>query len=239
MSKAAVLEVAKSYLGTQEHDERHKEIIRIYNNHKPLARGYAINEYDAWCMAFVSVCFVKAGEVPAIGKTECGCQDYIDYAKSSGKNIVNDPKAGDLIFYGWSSKYHANHVGIITGRNNRTLTVIEGNKSDSVGYRSIDFESESIICFIRPDYSDGNGDYKPGKLSYADSYSPEINGLYEVTAEDFLALRYNPFVSETNLITEMPPAARVRNYGYYTGDWYLVIYNGITGFCHKNWLRRI
>ena len=76
-----ILGIAESYRNTVEHSAKHREILSIYNNHRPLARGYKVTENDAWCMTFISALFIKGNAVDAIGITECGCQEYVNYAK--------------------------------------------------------------------------------------------------------------------------------------------------------------
>ena len=57
-----LVETAKSYLGCKESDGSHKQIIDIYNGHKPLAVGYALNyTTDSWCSAFVSAMSILCG----------------------------------------------------------------------------------------------------------------------------------------------------------------------------------
>ena len=47
-------EYAKQFIGAQEGDSIHHQIIDGYNKIKPLPRGYAVSYTDAWCAAFVS-----------------------------------------------------------------------------------------------------------------------------------------------------------------------------------------
>lgn len=56
----------------KESDDNHKEIIDMYNSHKPLARGYAVTYTDAWCATFVSAVAIKCS-LTDILPIECGC----------------------------------------------------------------------------------------------------------------------------------------------------------------------
>lgn len=67
-----VVQTARSYLGYNEKNGSHREIIDLYNAHKPLARGYAVKYTDAWCATFVSAVAIKCG-LTDIMPTECGC----------------------------------------------------------------------------------------------------------------------------------------------------------------------
>lgn len=242
MSKADdIIKLAESLKGIREYSAEHKTIIQTYNNHSPLARGYKVNLNDAWCMTFVSYLFITTGNVDAIGITECGCEDYWIYARKRSMN-VSEPKRGDLVFYDWHKDGHSDHVGVVVNESPAGyINVIEGNKSDTVGIRNIRITSEFIRGFVRPKWKDTNNKEAPytiGKVHFADSYDGRKGGKYECTASDFLALRYGPG-TEYGMIDEIQPGDTVRCYGYYTGDWYLVAYKGYTGFCHKNWLKKV
>ena len=74
MSKYAskVIAQAVAWLGKNEKDGSHKDMIDIYNAHRPLARGYKVKYTDAWCATFVSAVAVKLGYTGII-PTECSC----------------------------------------------------------------------------------------------------------------------------------------------------------------------
>lgn len=235
-----VLNIANSLKGIREYSAAHKTIVQTYNNHEPLARGYHVQLSDPWCMAFVSYCFIAAGCVDALGKTECGCQDYLDYARSHNM-VVQSPKRGDIVLYDWHGDGHVEHVGIVVNESPASyINVIEGNKSDTVGIRNIRIKSEFITAFVRPNWTDTKEKtpYTVGKVSFADSFDGRIAGSYKCTASDYLALRFGPS-ADYGMIDEIQPGDTVRCYGYFTGDWYLVVYKAFTGFCHKNWLKKV
>lgn len=232
-----ILRIAKSYVGTCEGSQAHITILDTYNSHKPLARGYKVKTSDAWCMTFVSACFILGNAVNALGMTECGCQEYINYAKSKGM-IVTTPTEGDLIFYDWGHDGVVDHVGIVEESGN-TLTIIEGNKSDMVSRRIIAASNPSIKYFVRPKYGNTSGIYDTTKLSYAQKFDKTKAGTYKCIASDFVALRYNPFVTDTNKICEIKAGETCRNYGYFTDNWLLVTYGKYTGFANAMHLEKI
>lgn len=242
MAKANdVLKVADSFRGAIEGGAKHAEILRIYNDHRPLARGYTVKKTDAWCMTFISACFIKANAVNALGLTECGCQEYINYAKKRCMTTSN-PQKGDLVFYDWGNDGCADHVGIIYLISGNVLFVLEGNKADMVSTRSIAKNASTIKCFVHPNYDTENTVYDMSKVDFAQSFDRTIAGEYVCTASDFLALRYNPYVEESekrnNKIAEIKNGETCHNYGYFTNDWYLVVYKGMTGFVNKMHLRK-
>lgn len=156
-----VVSIAASYIGCKESDGSHKKIIDLYNSHKPLARGYAVKYTDAWCSTFASAVAIAAGLTDII-PTECGCQNHIQLFKNKGSWQENDaytPKPGDYIFYDWDdsgagdNKGSADHVGIVEKVSGSTITVIEGNYSDSVKRRTIAVNGRYIRGYGVPKYS--------------------------------------------------------------------------------------
>lgn len=140
-----IIEKAVSFLGCNEKDGSHKKIIDIYNNHKPLARGYKVKYTDAWCATFVSAVAIECGCTDII-PTECGCEEMIKLFQKLGRWVEDDsysPKKADIIFYDWNDSGSgddtgtSDHVGIVESNNGKKITVIEGNKADAVSRREI------------------------------------------------------------------------------------------------------
>lgn len=159
-----IVDTAVAWLGCKESDGSHKKIIDVYNSHKPLARGYAVKYTDAWCSTYASAVAIKAGMTDII-PTECGCEKHIELFKKLGAWKENDaytPKPADYIFYNWDDGANyattdltasADHVGIVTAVSGSTFTVIEGNKSNAVGYRTMKINGKYIRGFGTPDYA--------------------------------------------------------------------------------------
>ena len=155
-----LVKTAQAYLGCKESDGSHRVIIDIYNSHKPLARGYAVTYTDAWCSTFVSAMSILCG-LTEILPTECGCGKHIDLFRGLNSWVEADdyvPKAGDVIFYNWNDSgvgectTGASHVGIVTSCDGRTITIIEGNISNAVGYRTLSVNGRYIRGFGVPKY---------------------------------------------------------------------------------------
>lgn len=162
MSKSAskIIAQAVSWLGYKESDGSHKKIIDVYNGHKPLARGYAVKYTDAWCATFVSSVAIAVGYTDII-PTECSCPKMIELLKNIGAWVENDayvPKPGDILFYDWQdtgagdNKGGADHVGIVEKVDGNTITIIEGNYSNSVKRRSIEVNGKYIRGYGVPKY---------------------------------------------------------------------------------------
>ena len=158
-----IINQAKAWIGKKESNGTHREIIDVYNNHKPLARGYKVKYTDAWCATFVSAVAIKCGCTDII-PTECGCEQMINQFKKIGAWVENEnrtPKPGDIIFYDWSdngigdNKGYSDHVGIVENVSGGKITVIEGNYSDGVGRRVIAVNAKYIRGYGVPKYSTG------------------------------------------------------------------------------------
>lgn len=137
---------AKQFIGAQEGDSIHHQIIDGYNKIKPLPRGYAVSYTDAWCAAFVSFILSKCGATKDI--YECGVQKMYNKAYQQGL-IVKNPSVNDIIFYEWGDDPVLDHVGIISDITGNSLTVIEGNKGHACAYRTIDRRSDYVYGFAR------------------------------------------------------------------------------------------
>lgn len=157
-----VLNVMRSWIGYSEANGKHKQIIDLYNSHKPLARGYAVKYSDEWCDTTVSAAAIKAGVVDLIG-TECGCEQHVKIFQSMGIWIEDGtitPKPGDIILYNWDDATQPNdgysdHIGYVESVSGRTITLIEGNKGEAVARREIPVGWGYIRGYARPKYSSG------------------------------------------------------------------------------------
>lgn len=155
-----VLNVARGWLGYSESNGKFNEILKVYNSHKPLARGYTVKPTDEWCDTFVSACAIKAGAVDLIG-TECGCERHIDIFKKKGIWIEDGskkPQVGDIILFNWDDSTQSNdgfadHIGYVEQVNGNTIICIEGNKNEAVARRTINVGWGYIRGFARPKYA--------------------------------------------------------------------------------------
>ena len=157
---SAVLAQARAWIGRNEAAGSHKEIIDVYNGHKPLARGYKVKYTDAWCATFVSAVAIKCG-LTSIIPTECGCGQMIALFQALGEWQESDsrtPNPGDVIFYDWDDTGAGDntgwpdHVGIVESVSGGKLTVIEGNKNDAVGRRALAVNGRYIRGYGVPKY---------------------------------------------------------------------------------------
>lgn len=190
-----ILDIARGWIGRKESNGTHKEIIDVYNNHKPLARGYKVKCTDSWCATFVSACAIKANYTDII-PTECSCNQMIKRFQSMGRWTEDDghvPHLGDVIFYDWQdsgksdNKGSSDHVGIVEKVANGKITVIEGNKSDAVARRVLNVNGKYIRGFGCPAYDN----YTHVTTPTVQSNKSNVLGTYVVTASD-LSVRTGP-----------------------------------------------
>lgn len=141
--------------------------INLYNHY--TGAGFPLNV--AWCAIYVTViarlCGVGTDIVPNFADCDAGVRWFKDHgrwenSKAQGGSYI--PKRDDVVFY--SNKHtqkDSTHVGYAKEVINGTLKVLEGNKNDAVGYRTISLSDPYIIGYGRVadflgDVSD-KGDY--------------------------------------------------------------------------------
>lgn len=192
MAKTAntILDIARGWLGCKESNGSHKKIIDLYNNHKPLARGYKVKYTDSWCATFVSACAIKANYTDII-PLECSCNQMIKGFQNLGRWTEKDahvPHLGDIIFYDWQdngvgdNKGSSDHVGIVEKVENGKITVIEGNKNDSVSRRVLNVNGRYIRGFGCPAYEAQT----QATVSKPQSNTSSALGTYVVTASSLI-----------------------------------------------------
>lgn len=165
-TRSKIVAQAQAWVGLNEADGSHKQIIDIYNSHKPWARGYKLKYTDSWCSGTISALAIACGATDII-PTEVGCEKHIALFKKLGIWVEDDsftPLPGDIVFYDWDdsgkgdNKGHSDHVGIVEKVNGDTITVIEGNYSNSVKRRTLKVNGKYIRGYGVPKY---NAEVKP------------------------------------------------------------------------------
>ena len=181
--RAKVVETAISYLGCKESDGSHRKIIDLYNSQRPLPVGYKMSYTDPWCAGFVSAVAVQV-DLTDIIFPECSCSRMIKLYQKAGRWTENDayvPQPADLLMYDWQdsgigdNSGAPDHIGMVTRVDGTTITVIEGNKSDSVAYRTIQVNGRYIRGYCLPDYASKASAAGMGKDWAAEAKSWSIN----------------------------------------------------------------
>ena len=155
-----IVTAAEGWLGCNEADGSHKQIIDLYNTQDPLPRDYQVTYEDNWCATFASVAAMEA-EMESIIPLECSCEQQINLFREMGSWREDEcylPQPGDYIYYVWDEwrkgdcTAWANHVGIVAETFGPVIKVIEGNKDDAVGFRYIFLNDICIRGYGLPDY---------------------------------------------------------------------------------------
>lgn len=143
----------KSWNGYSESNGKaQKYIINPWNK----KTGMKVNcKTTAWCAITTASCLLQVGVKKL--STSAGCTQQMKWYKSKKRwrKRGSTPKVGDLVFYDFKGKGKATHTGMVTSVNYKKkgyIYVIEGNKSNKVGYRHISYTSKSILGFGIPYY---------------------------------------------------------------------------------------
>lgn len=160
-----IIKKAISYLGVKE-PTGDDQFIKLYN--QLTNAGFSMTV--AWCAIFVTAIARLVGASTSLIPTFASCDlgvDWFDkkgrYEKSKYYGGTYTPKRGDIVFY--SSKHtqsDSTHVGYAVETIGNTLKAIEGNKSDAVGYRTINLNDKYIIGYGRvADFAGGTATVTP------------------------------------------------------------------------------
>jgi hypothetical protein len=180
-----VIDVAKRDLGARQYSEKHAQIIRDFNR-IPGMGTWMSTDY-AWCAASVSVWGYRAG-LEDIFYPSASCNAMINLYKKHGRWMEKDgyvPEIGDVIMYDWDdsgkgdNKGEADHVGIVISVVNGYMTVIEGNKHNAVGVRTLAVGGRYIRGFCLPDYA-SKADKALPVTDYAKSLQVALNTAYDL-----------------------------------------------------------
>ena len=156
-----LVDTACAWAGIREGDEDHRALIDRYNSLDPLPVDYRVTYEDAWCAAFGSVAAMDADLLDII-PAECSCNRQIRLFQEMGRWEEADnhlPLPGDYIFYDWDIPRSfdctggSDHVGIVVGTCGPFIRVMEGNKDDDAGYRTIWRNDWCIRGYGLPDYA--------------------------------------------------------------------------------------
>lgn len=195
-----ILNLARAWLGKNEADGSHMDIINVYNSHTPLARGYKVKYTDNWCAATISALAIKCNATNII-PLECSCGEMIKLAQQMG--VWNEdgsitPNVGDIIMYDWDNQDGwPEHVGIVESVTNNQITVIEGNKSNAVGRRVINVGNASIRGYIQPNYDGSISNNQPSKPQTGNDVA--VDYYVKVNTKSGVNCRKEPSVSSAKI----------------------------------------
>lgn len=134
------------------------------NNNTYFGSWFGCN-YNPWCAMFVVWSARKAGVsksvIPSLATADRSWAKKQDvYHKSKYWGGSYTPKKGDLIYFSWSVRDWADHIGMVTGTGKSGGTTyvytIEGNKHDKVVEGSYALNNRYILGYSSPKYTTGN-----------------------------------------------------------------------------------
>lgn len=160
----SVVSLARSWIGKNEKDGSHKEIIDIYNSKAPFPRNTKMQYYWAWCATMWSAIAKKLG-YEDIMPIEISVGELVENAKKMNCWIEKDsfvPREGDAVIYDWDDTGRGDcigwpdHIGIIEQvyPEDGYFVTIEGNYDDQVKRRTVSINGEYIRGFITPKYDE-------------------------------------------------------------------------------------
>lgn len=169
------------YLNRTSKDKEIKELREVYNNYRPLPRGYKIKDGDAWCAMFVSALGIKLG-ISDIVLPEVSCYYMIEAYKKIGRFTRDknyEASIGDLIFYDWDLNTTPDHVGIVLSCDGKSYKILEGNRNNKVAFREIPCDYKLVYGFARPDFEAKDNEVS----SWAENYwiKAKLKGIIDGT----------------------------------------------------------
>ena len=243
---SVIINVAQKWYGKNELDGSHREIIDVYNSQANLPNGYRVRYTDAWCATFVSAVAIKAGYTSII-PVECSCPRMINLFKNMGcweEDEEVAPEPGWIIFYDWqdgldykqtNNMGEADHVGIVMSVKGDTITVIEGNYHDSVGYRTIKVNGQYVRGYGVPRYTTYINNINVNVKSWIPNKEKKANGIVNASS---LNIRLQPTTASgvcsfsplsKNVIVDICDVSD-------DNEWFYIRYEGKYGFAYAKYI---
>jgi len=148
-----------------------------------------------WCDIFVDYSFIKCfGYDNAVKMTYqepkgyALCRASADAYKKNGA-YYKRPEAGDQVFFIYGGEI--NHTGIVMGVDGDTITCVEGNYSDGVGFTRYNLRSTHIIDgYGRPDWSVVCEEESVNNSSFDDVDDTQFDIVHPENYRTFMHLEY-------------------------------------------------
>ena len=165
--RSAVVNKMLAWEGYSEQNGKFKVIIDGYNSYLPTAvkagtANYSMKYSDEWCACASSNAYIACG-LGHMFPVECSCPRMIALAKEMGIWQENDsyvPDPADAVLYDWEDSGSGentgtpDHIGIVISvdKSKGTFVVMEGNKNEAVGRRTMNVNGRYIRGFITPKF---------------------------------------------------------------------------------------
>lgn len=117
------------------------------------AMGSHLSLKAAWCAIFVSWCARQAGidlqRLPNFASCTAGRNRFRQMGIWRERSSGYVPRRGDLLLFDWDSDpAWAEHVGIVTGADERYVYTVEGNSGNAVREKRYSRSSGSILGYV-------------------------------------------------------------------------------------------
>ena len=164
-----ILEIARSQIGTRESPANSDNVK--YNT---VYYGREVSGKYPWCAVFVWWVFREAGapELYYGGGETAYCPTLMSFHK---KQKVTDYRPGDIVFFNFSSRSSAGHVGICESWDGTYITTIDGNTgsaSEDNGGAVLRRRRHKkfIVGAYRPEYQEDDDMTQDQFNSFMDNY---------------------------------------------------------------------
>ena len=192
-----VVDQMLAWEGYSEKNGKFKALIDGYNDYLPTAvkagcANYAVKYSDEWCATAASYAYIACG-IGHLFPVECSCPRMITLAKKMGIWQENDgyvPDPADAVLYDWEDSGSGentgtpDHIGIVISvdKSKGTFVVMEGNKNEAVGRRTMNVNGRYIRGFITPKFvADTSAGSSPAKtIIKKEEVKPAVK-TYEVS----------------------------------------------------------
>ncbi len=133
------------------------EIISAYNQYASVSLPLS----SPWCAAAISVIMREMDIPTTVLPNFHSCTQFMGWAKQhyiwhepNEKHFI--PLPSDLLFFDWDHSGDADHIGIITGFDGKTIYTIEGNANNQCKQKEYHITNPQIRGYIRPNYPRNN-----------------------------------------------------------------------------------
>ena len=191
--------------------------------------GSQLGYTEEWCADFISDCAALANQSAAIPASGSCISLRANIITAGGRYVnVNDAQPGDIVFYGNNG---GSHVEIVYAASNGNVSTYGGNSGSggSLYARSVrqhPTQTMQIAYVVRPNYS-GSG------CNCSTSYA----GKYIVNTSQYPLTMRNGHGTGYSVITSIPKGTEV-NVTKGNGSWAHVEWNGYSGYCSMEYLKK-
>lgn len=125
MTADKLLSIARSQVGVSESPAGSNNVLYNTEYYTRAVRGSGY----PWCCTFVWWLFREAGASDLFygGKKTAYCPTLLNYHRKARQFVSGDYEPGDVIFFNFSGKSSAAHVGICEAWDGKNITTIDGN----------------------------------------------------------------------------------------------------------------